>query len=121
MLTSSSNLSLLFNQSKTRQQRVDGTLKSSNERVDLNGSQRFFSFFQVVAYKGESWFIKIVRRIEHVEWNDISALYPAMMDLKNINPDLKVTLALGGWNHGSEPFTFMVQSKETRALLRVKI
>ena len=38
-----------------------------------------------------------------------------MMSLKNSNPDLKVTLAVGGWSHGSEPFTFMVQSKDTRA------
>ena len=53
--------------------------------------------------------------IEPYEWNDISSLYPAMMALKLTNPKLKVTLAVGGWTHGSQPFTLMVQTKESRA------
>ena len=48
------------------------------------------------------------------EWNDISALYPAMMNLKTKNPKLKVTLAVGGWTHGSLPFTLMVATKQSR-------
>jgi GH18 family chitinase len=32
-------------------------------------------------------------------------------DLKTANPDLKILLAIGGWNHGSEPFTDMVSTQ----------
>ena len=53
--------------------------------------------------------------IEPYEWNDISALYPQTMNLKKSNPNLKVTLAIGGWNHGSAPFTYMVQTQASRA------
>lgn len=40
------------------------------------------------------------------EWNDKSTdwskgMYERTIDLKAINPDLKVLLAVGGWNHGS--------------------
>lgn len=40
------------------------------------------------------------------EWNDESTgwskgMYERTMDLKSINPDLKVLLAVGGWTHGS--------------------
>ena len=54
-------------------------------------------------------------KLEPYEWNDISALYPAMMSLKNQNPELKVTLAVGGWTHGSAPFTAMVATEAYRA------
>ena len=37
-----------------------------------------------------------------------SALYRETMQLKNQNPDLKILLAVGGWNHGTETFTEMV-------------
>ena len=53
-------------------------------------------------------------RIEPYEWNDLHELYPQTISLKEINPKLKVTLAVGGWNHGSEPFTSMVATKENR-------
>ena len=36
------------------------------------------------------------------EWND-DKMYPRMMALKKINPDLKVLLAVGGWNHENGP------------------
>ena len=49
-------------------------------------------------------------RLEAVEWNDISELYPGMMALKNQNPNLKITLAIGGWTHGVAPFSMMTQS-----------
>ncbi|CAH1799440.1 unnamed protein product [Owenia fusiformis] len=48
--------------------------------------------------------------IEPYEWNDISVLYPAIMALKSTNPNLKVLLAIGGWTHGSKPFTELVAS-----------
>ena len=32
------------------------------------------------------------------EWND-DKLYPRMMALKEKNPKLKISLAVGGWNH----------------------
>ena len=32
------------------------------------------------------------------------------MALKEQNPKLKVTLAVGGWNHGTEPFTAMAET-----------
>ena len=53
--------------------------------------------------------------LEPYEWNDIQVLYPAMMALKLQNPKLKVTLAVGGWTHGSLPFTLMVETQESRA------
>ena len=34
------------------------------------------------------------------------------MDLKIKNPDLKVLLAVGGWNHGVSPFSLMVSNAE---------
>ena len=40
---------------------------------------------------------------------------PAIMSLKNQNPALKVTLAVGGWTHGSAPFTAMVATAANRA------
>lgn len=53
-------------------------------------------------------------RLEPVEWNDISVLYPEVMALKHQNPKLKITLAVGGWNHGTAPFTAMVSTKDNR-------
>jgi chitinase len=42
-------------------------------------------------------------------------MYKQIVALKEINPDLKVMLAVGGWNHGSEPFTNMVATEKSRA------
>ena len=38
-----------------------------------------------------------------------------MIDLKWINPELKVSLAVGGWNAGTEEMTAMLATKQTRA------
>ena len=38
-----------------------------------------------------------------------------MIDLKAINPELKVSLAVGGWNAGTKDMTAMLSTKETRA------
>ncbi|CAF0940278.1 unnamed protein product [Rotaria sp. Silwood1] len=40
--------------------------------------------------------------------------YKQIIALKEKNPDLKVMLAVGGWNHGSEPFTRMVATEQSR-------
>ena len=53
--------------------------------------------------------------IDPYEWNDIPVTYPAIMELKSTNPDLKISLAVGGWEHGSEKFTRMVTTSESRA------
>ncbi|RUS79055.1 hypothetical protein EGW08_013181 [Elysia chlorotica] len=51
------------------------------------------------------------------EWNDMQHpfLYKQFTDLKKSNPKLKTLLAVGGWNHGSLPFTAMVSSQAGRA------
>ena len=38
-----------------------------------------------------------------------------MIDLKWINPELKVSLAVGGWNAGTEEMTAMLATQQTRA------
>lgn len=52
------------------------------------------------------------------EWNDETILYPAIQKLKETNPDLKVLLAVGGWNHDrkrKKPFSKMVQTSGLRS------
>ena len=41
-------------------------------------------------------------------------MYSRMMALKRKNPQLKVSLAVGGWNVGSEPFSKIVHSQSNR-------
>lgn len=38
-------------------------------------------------------------------------MFERTMNAKNTNPDLKILLAIGGWNHGSKPFTRVVQNE----------
>ena len=40
----------------------------------------------------------------------ITDLYAETMQLKAINPDIKVLLSVGGWLHGTAPFTDMVSN-----------
>jgi chitinase len=54
------------------------------------------------------------------EWNDLSepwmrGMYERTIDLKKQNPSLKVLLAVGGWTHGSGPFSVMVNNPTSRA------
>ena len=42
-------------------------------------------------------------------------MYSRVMALREINPDLKVVLAVGGWNHGGAPFTAVVEDPATMA------
>ena len=52
------------------------------------------------------------------EWNDETILYPAIQKLKETNPDLKVLLAVGGWNEdrkGKKRFSKMVQRSDLRS------
>jgi len=52
------------------------------------------------------------------EWNDVKdwgkGMYERMMDQKTAHPNLKVLLAVGGWNMGSAPFTAVVDTAATR-------
>ncbi|KAL5018496.1 hypothetical protein ScPMuIL_004218 [Solemya velum] len=47
---------------------------------------------------------------------DGSGLHTGLVELKQVNPSLKVMLAVGGWNQGSHPFLQVVNS--TRSLDR---
>ncbi|KAH9488968.1 hypothetical protein Btru_061747 [Bulinus truncatus] len=48
--------------------------------------------------------------------NDLGpdGLYARTMALKEKNPSLKILIAVGGWNIGSEPFVPMIQDESTR-------
>ncbi|CAF0791621.1 unnamed protein product [Brachionus calyciflorus] len=57
--------------------------------------------------------------LEAFEWNDESTewapgMYKRTIDLKKKNKDLKVLIAVGGWNHGSLPFSNMVSDESKR-------
>ncbi|VDI65885.1 chitinase, partial [Mytilus galloprovincialis] len=61
-------------------------------------------------------FAKVVgNNIEPYEWNDINewgkGQYDMIRDVRSNNPSLKVLLAIGGWNHGSDNFTLMVATQ----------
>jgi len=65
-------------------------------------------------------FAKIGRggKLAMYEWND-DKMYPRMMALKKKNPELKVLLAVGGWNHeNGKPgkFSTMVATPERRSV-----
>ncbi|CAC5375808.1 E3.2.1.14 [Mytilus coruscus] len=54
--------------------------------------------------------------IKPYEWNDESTswskgMFERTMAAKTINPDLKILIAIGGWNHGSGPFTAVVDNE----------
>jgi chitinase len=57
--------------------------------------------------------------LQAYEWNDenqdwTKGMYQRVVDLKNSNKDLKVMLAVGGWNHGSTLFSNMVADLRLR-------
>lgn len=43
------------------------------------------------------------------------------MALKAINPNVKLLAAVGGWNHGSETFSQMASTDETRYNFAVNV
>lgn len=58
--------------------------------------------------------------IQPFEWNDDSTqwsegMYDRVMKLKSKNPNLKILLAVGGWNMASQPFVPVVESAASRA------
>ncbi|XP_038049820.1 chitotriosidase-1-like [Patiria miniata] len=58
-------------------------------------------------------------RLEPYEWNDESTdnlvgNYEAMNNLKQYNPRLKTLLAVGGWLHGTQKFTYMAETVARR-------
>lgn len=66
-------------------------------------------------------FAKVVDdRIEPYEKNDrdsgsAQGLYSKVVDLKKKNPQLKVLIGVGGWNHGPKNFSDMVHDDNKRA------
>jgi len=54
------------------------------------------------------------------EWND-DKMYPRMIKLKEKNPDLKILLAVGGWNHengGTSKHNFSVLNNICKIIIR---
>lgn len=45
----------------------------------------------------------------------LAAQYKKLMMLKDRRPDLKITLAIGGWNEGSTKYSEMASTPESRA------
>lgn len=41
--------------------------------------------------------------------------YEKIMNLRTVNPDLKILLAIGGWTHGTAPFTAVVDDPNDTA------
>ncbi|XP_065660309.1 chitinase-3-like protein 1 isoform X2 [Hydra vulgaris] len=55
-------------------------------------------------------------KLDMYEWND-DKMYPRVMALKQKNPNLKIFLAVGGWNHengDTSKFSVMVNSQTNR-------
>ncbi|XP_056017105.1 chitotriosidase-1-like [Ostrea edulis] len=55
--------------------------------------------------------------IDAYEWNDkgTGGQYEKIMNLRTVNPDLKILLAIGGWTHGTAPFTAVVDDPNDMA------
>lgn len=56
---------------------------------------------------------KFRRVIDH-GFNFFPCRYERIINLKKVNPSLKILISLGGWGMGSAPFTEMVSSAANR-------
>ncbi|XP_041051196.1 acidic mammalian chitinase-like isoform X2 [Carcharodon carcharias] len=54
-------------------------------------------------------------QITTIEWNDVT-LYHSINSLKNKNANLKTLLSIGGWNFGTQKFSVMASTSETRQI-----
>ncbi|XP_078402642.1 acidic mammalian chitinase-like [Cetorhinus maximus] len=52
-------------------------------------------------------------QITTIEWNDVT-LYHSFNSLKNKNANLKTLLSVGGWSFGTQKFSAMASTSETR-------
>ena len=48
------------------------------------------------------------------EWND-NVMIPQIMQLKTVNPNLKVIASVGGWNEGTATFRSIIQTASSRS------
>ncbi|XP_072521585.1 chitinase, acidic.1 [Salminus brasiliensis] len=53
------------------------------------------------------------QQIITIEWND-ETMYKTLNSLKNVNPDMKTLLSVGGWVNGVSPFINMVSTQAKR-------
>lgn len=77
------------------------------ENLELQKFEVFtpLSFFSVKFY--------VVSNLFFFKWND-EQMYKKIHALKEINKDVKIMLAVGGWNHGSLLFSDMARSDRRR-------
>uniref|UniRef100_A0A8C4QL43 chitinase n=1 Tax=Eptatretus burgeri TaxID=7764 RepID=A0A8C4QL43_EPTBU len=78
-----------------------GSGKFLPANVDAHLCTHIFYAFATINYNNE---------VATLEWNDVT-LYHDMMQLKNVNPDLKILISVGGWNFGSATFSRVVSSQ----------
>lgn len=50
----------------------------------------------------------------HLTWKHFTENYYKTISLKEHNPCLKVLIAIGGWNEGSEKYSLLAETEESR-------
>jgi len=89
-----------------------GNCKFFPEDIDASLCTHLIFSFAKMQNTSNGW------TLSNYEWNDpdeswAEGLYTRMNNLKRQNPNLKTLLAVGGWTHGSDGFTDMVQTDES--------